>query len=384
MRFVIGGAGLSGATLARALAEAGHSCTVVEPASHVAGHCHSERDEETGVLVHCFGPHVFHTEDERVWAFVRRFAEMQPFRYRVRAVHGGELYSLPVNLSTINQLFRAAMTPEEAREYVASLAEPFRNGPPVTLEQQGLATVGRDLFEAFFRGYSEKQWGRPASEMPAGVLKRLPVRFVEDDSYFDHPYQALPAGGYTAMVERILDHERVTLVLSETLQRGDAPEADHLFFTGPLDAWFRQSLGRLAYRTLSFEDFRRDGDFQDVPVVNYPDRRVPWTRITEHKHLAPWEQHERTICSREFSREAGPDDPPYYPVRLARGETLLARYVELAHAERGVTFLGRLGTYRYLDMDSAVGEALDAADRAISLLSAGAELPPFFVDPLGA
>ncbi len=235
MRFVIGGAGLSGATLARCLAEAGHSCTVVDPAPHVAGHCHSSRDEDTGVLVHRFGPHVFHTDDERVWSFVNRFAELRRYRFRVRAMVRGELFPLPVNLATINQFFGRAMRSDEARRFVAALAEPFRNGPPTTLEEQGLSSVGRELYEAFFAGYSAKQWGRSASELPAGVLKRLPVRFVDDDAYYDHRHQAVPAGGYTALVERILDHPDVEVVLGEPLRRGDAGDADHVFFTGPLD-----------------------------------------------------------------------------------------------------------------------------------------------------
>ena len=347
MEFVIGGAGLSGAVLARCLAEEGHSCVVVEPAPHVAGHCHSDRDDETGVLVHRFGPHVFHTDDERVWTFVQRFAEMRPMRSRVRAMVHGELFSLPVNLSTINQFFGRSMTADEAREYVSALAEPFRNGPPATLEDQGLSTVGRELYEAFFEGYSTKQWGRPAVELPASVLRRLPVRFVDDDAYYDHRRQAVPADGYTAMVERILEHPGIEIVLGESLRRGESAGVDHVFFTGPLDAWFGHTFGSLAYRTLDFEELRSDGDYQGCAVVNYCDADVPWTRITEHKHLAPWESHEQTVCHREFSREAGPDDPPFYPVRLAGAETCSRSTSSWRRKSEGSAFSaasGRTGT----------------------------------------
>ncbi len=384
MNFLIGGAGFSGAVLARRLAECGHTCTVVEPRLHVAGHCHTERDEETGVLVHRFGPHVFHTDDEQVWELVNRFADMRSFRYHVRAVSRGEVFSLPINLGTINQFFGTTMTPDEAEAHLGGLARAPENGsPPETLEEQALATIGSDLYEAFFRGYSEKQWGRPAAELPASVLKRLPVRFTSDQSYFDHRYQAIPAGGYTDMVERMLEHPGIDVRLGESLRRDESRgAADHVFFTGPIDSWFGHESGRLAYRTLQFEEFRADGDFQGCPVMNYCDRDVPWTRITEHRHFAPWEHHDSTICFREFSREATANDPPFYPVRLVQEQAMLAAYVELARAEHGVSFLGRLGTYRYLDMDQAIGEALAAADDTLSRLSTGAEIPSFFASPI--
>jgi UDP-galactopyranose mutase len=383
MRFLIGGAGLSGAVLARRLADSGHTCTLVEPHRHVAGHCHTERDDETGVMVHRYGPHIFHTDSEIVWEFVNRFADMRPFEFRVRAISRGQAFPLPVNLQTINLFFGREMTPDEAEAYISGLARPSANGSPRNLEEQALATVGSDLYEAFFRGYSEKQWGRSAEELPASVLKRLPVRFTEDASYFDHRFQAIPAAGYTDLVERMLRHPRIEVRLGERLRREQEREpVDRVFFTGPLDDWFGGRQGRLAYRTLDFEEVRAEGDFQGCAVVNYCDLDVPWTRITEHKHLAPWEHHEGTVCFREFSREAGPHDPPYYPIRLVREQAALATYVEMAREERGVSFLGRLGTYRYIDMDQAVAEALAAADETLARLRAGARLPAFFMSPV--
>ena len=378
----IAGAGFSGAVIARQLAEAGFKVDVFEPRSHIAGNCHTERDQETGVLLHRYGPHIFHTADEEVWAFVKRFGEFKTFRHKVRAtVNGGNVFGLPINLTTINAFFGKEFNSEEAKSFVAGLGE---GGPeaPVNFEEQGLRFVGRDLYNAFFEGYTRKQWGIEPSLLPASILKRLPVRFDHNDEYFNHPHQAMPVAGYTPIVEAILKVQGVSVHLGRAFSRADASSYDHVFYTGPLDGYFDYELGRLSYRTLDFRHSRKPGDHQGCAVMNYCDQAVPYTRITEHKHFSPWEDHEKTIISHEFSRTASADDVPYYPVRLAGADPLLEAYVDRARQQTGVTFVGRLATYRYLDMDVCIGEALRCAKLFLDCHAEGRGMPAFAKDPL--
>jgi UDP-galactopyranose mutase len=380
-RYLMVGAGLSGAVIGRRLAEAGAEVTVVDARPHVAGNCHTLRDSETGVLVHVYGPHIFHTDDAEVWDYVNRFETFLPYRNRVKATVAGRVYSLPVNLHTINQFFGLALRPDEARALIEAKADTSIRDPQ-TFEEQALRFVGPELYEAFFKGYTIKQWGCAPSELPASILKRLPVRFNYDDNYFFHRFQGMPKDGYTAMVGRILDHPRISVHLDNRFARGEAGAYDHVFYSGPLDGWFDYELGRLGYRTLDFERFTHRGDWQGCAVMNYGEQSVPWTRITEHKHFAPWEDHDGSVLYREYSRACGPDDIPYYPIRLVDEKAMLSRYVERARAEQGVTFVGRLGTYRYLDMDVTIREALDAAALFLDRRAAGAPMPAFAVAPL--
>jgi len=358
----IAGAGFSGAVIARELAEAGHTCQVFDTRSHVGGNCFTER-HESGVLVHRYGPHIFHTNDERVWAYINRFGQMVPYNHKVKTTVEGTVFSLPVNLHTINQVYGTAMSPTEAHQFITETEAVQSEAEPRDFEEQALAMVGRRLYELFFEGYTRKQWGVSPTALPASILKRLPLRFTYEDSYFNHPHQAIPAEGYTPIVEAILDHPGITVTLETALDPVSRDRYDHMVWSGPLDAFFDYELGRLGYRTLDFEEFVADGDFQGTPVMNYGDQAVPYTRITEHKHFAPHEDHEQTVCFREFSREHGPDDIPYYPVRLVDDKGLLDQYEARAAATDDVTFVGRLGTYRYLDMDVTIAEALAAADR---------------------
>ena len=378
-RFGIAGAGFSGAVIARELAEAGHQVVVFETRDHVAGNCHTERDPETGVMIHRYGPHIFHTGNERVWAYVNRFGTMMPYNHRVRTTVDGRVYLLPVNLLTINQLFATAMGPDEARSFIAAQAD-ASIAEPANFEEQALKFMGRRLYEAFFLGYTRKQWGLPPTEIPAAVLKRLPLRFSYEDSYFNHPHQAIPQDGYTAIVQGILDHPGIEVRLATRYTEAARDGFDHSIWTGPLDAWFDYRFGRLGYRTLDFEEIRGQGDQLGCAVMNFGDLDVPHTRIAEHKHFAPWEQHDGTVCFRETSRLAQEDDVPYYPIRLANDKSLLGRYLDAARAERDVTFIGRLGTYRYLDMDVTIAEALAAADGILQALDIGAEVPSLFVE----
>ena len=338
MRYCIVGAGFSGAVIGRALAEAGHKVLVIDERLHVAGNCHSQRDPQTGVMTHVYGPHIFHTGDERVWAYVQRFGGMRPYRHRVQAVAGEMVYSLPVNLLTINQFFRKVMGPEEARAFVAAKTRPISN--PANFEEQALSMIGAELYEAFFRGYTRKQWGLDPAQLPASILKRLPLRFDSDDSYFAHPHQAIPERGYTELVAAILDTPNLELRLGARFE--DLTEAfAHVVYSGPIDRYFHYDLGRLGYRTLDFETIRARGDYQGTAVVNYCDEATPYTRITEHKHFAPWEKAkiEGTILYREFSRFCGPNDIPYYPIRQTNEEAMLKKYVDRAMATPGVTFV---------------------------------------------
>lgn len=387
MHILLVGAGLSGAVIGRHLAEAGHRITIVDARDHVAGNCHTERDAETGVMVHVYGPHIFHTDDAEVWDYVNRFETFQPYKNRVKTTSRdpqGELgvFSLPVNLHTINQFFRKTLRPDEARAFITEEQADTSIADPQTFEEQALRFVGRDLYEAFFKGYTIKQWGVQPSELPASILKRLPLRFNYDDNYFFHRFQGMPENGYTAMVERILDHPAIELQLGTSFRRDQAGDYDHVFYSGPLDGWFDYELGRLGYRTLDFERFSYQGDYQGCAVMNYGEVDVPYTRITEHKHFAPWENHEGSVCYREFSRACTPEDIPYYPIRQVREKALLADYVARAEAEQGVTFVGRLGTYRYLDMDVTIREALDAARTFLTHAEAGTAMPAFVAAPL--
>jgi len=380
-KIAIVGAGFSGAVIANQLAAAGYTVEVFESRSHIAGNCHSERDAETGVMLHVYGPHIFHTDNERAWEFVNRYAEFKPYVNRVKAITKGQVFTLPINLLTINQFFNKTMGPAEAEEFLASLGDKSIVDPQ-TFEEQALRFVGRELYEAFFKTYTVKQWGLEPSELPASILKRLPVRFNYDDNYFSHKYQGMPADGYTALVENIINVPGVTVHLNTRFDPDLKSEYEHVFYSGPIDAWFKHAEGRLPYRTLDFETFRATGDYQGNAVINYCDDAQPYTRITEHKHFSPWEKHEKTICYKEYSRQCEEKDIPYYPIRLARDKQQLELYVNLAKKEPNVTFVGRLGTYRYLDMDVTINEALITADKFLACAQEKAAMPAFVIDPL--
>ncbi len=376
------GAGLSGAVIGRELAEQGHEITIVDSRDHIGGNCHTERDADTDVMVHVYGPHIFHTDDEEVWQYVNRYANFLPYKNRVKTTSKGQVFSLPVNLHTINQFFGKTMRPDEAHEFITQEQADTSISDPQSFEEQAMRFVGRDLYEAFFKGYTIKQWGCHPSELPASILKRLPVRFNYDDNYFFHKFQGMPENGYTDMIAGILDHPLITVKLNSTFERGMSDDFDHVFYSGPLDGYFDYELGRLGYRTLDFERFTYDGDYQGCAVMNYGEESVPYTRITEHKHFAPWETHDGSVCYREFSRAADPDDIPYYPIRQVKEKTLLGEYVELANKTQKVTFVGRLGTYRYLDMDVTIRESFETANSALMAISQGERLQPFYVSVL--
>ena len=379
--FIVVGAGFSGAVLARSLVEK-LNCrvTILEERSHIAGNCHTERDPATGVMIHKYGPHIFNTSQQRVWEYVNQFGVFRPWVNRVKAVTPRGVFSLPINLHTINQFFGKTFNPAEARAFIESVGDKTI-GEPQNFEEQALKFIGRDLYETFFYGYTRKQWGCEPRELSASILKRLPVRFNYDDNYYNSTWQGIPEEGYSAVVEKILDHPAIEVKLNTRFHPGAPREADHLFFTGPLDAYFDYRLGRLGYRTVTFERGEAEGDFQGNAVINYGDPSIPFTRIHEHKHFTPWEEHAKTTYFREYSKETQPGDVPYYPKRLESDKKLLSDYRGLASEERGISFLGRLATYRYLDMDKVIGEALDFADVfAEAFQSEESKLPVFSHD----
>ena len=375
------GAGFSGAVIARELAEAGYRIEVFESRDHIAGNCYTRRDPETGVMVHVYGPHIFHTDNEEVWDYVNRYTSFKPYVNRVKAVYNERVYSLPVNLHTINQFFESALSPVEAKALIESKAD-LSIEEPVTFEEQAMRFVGKELYEAFFKGYTQKQWGVHPSELPASILKRLPVRFNYDDNYFNHRFQGMPENGYTEIVEKILDHPGIAVRLATPFEKGSKSGFQHVFHSGQIDSYFDYEYGKLGYRTLDFEQFIVDGDYQGNAVINYCNEEVPWTRITEHKHFSPWEEHDKSVCFKEYSREYEVGDIPFYPVRLVEEKKLLEKYVECAREEMGISFVGRLGTYRYLDMDVTIKEAMSAAHIYLANIKDGVKQPAFFSDPL--
>lgn len=365
-RFLIIGAGFSGCVLAHQLTSSlDCSIEIWDERNHLGGNCYTERDAETGIMVHQYGPHIFNTDKKYIWDYVNSFVEFRPYVHRVKAKSGDSIFSMPVNLHTINQFFNKNFTPNEAKAFLETKADKTITDPQ-NFEEQALSFIGRELYEGFFYGYTKKQWGCEPKELPASFLKRIPVRFNYDDNYHNNIFTGIPVDGYTAVMEKMTDNPAIEIILNKKFVPGsDSIGFDHVFYTGPIDAFFNYQFGRLGYRTVTFEKSIADGDFQGSSQMNYCDQRIPYTRITEHKHFTPWENHEKTICFTEFSKETGTDDLPYYPKRLAVDKELLMKYRALAVEQQAVTFLGRLATYRYMDMHHVIEEAIDTAKKFI-------------------
>ncbi|HUC80450.1 MAG TPA: UDP-galactopyranose mutase [Flavisolibacter sp.] len=377
-RFLVVGAGFSGAIIANELAN-GVDCTIdlIDERPHIGGNCYTERDKETGVTVHTYGPHIFNTDRKDIWDYVNRFIELVPYTNRVKAVYNGNVYSLPINLHTINQFFGKTFSPSEAKEFIVSIADNSIEEPQ-NFEEQAMKFIGKDLYKAFFYGYTKKQWGCEPTELPASILKRLPVRFNYNDNYYHTSYQGIPRDGFTPMFEKLLNHPSITIKLNTKFDSAqDVSAYDHVFFTGPIDQYFHYKHGRLAYRTVYFEKGVADGDYQGNAVINYSDEDVPYTRVHEHKHFTPWEEHEKTVYFKEYSKETGEEDIPYYPKRLAADKEKLVKYREEAEGLKSVSFLGRLATYRYMDMHHVIGEALDYAKQFLAHTGENKKPPVF-------
>lgn len=297
-------------------------------------------------------------------------------------VTGGLTYSLPINLGTIRQFFGRKFDPHEAEVHLAGLRRQYQHAP-TNFEEWGRSSVGDGLYEAFFDGYTRKQWGIDPALLPASILRRIPVRFSEDQGYFHHSRAAIPEDGYTAMVAAMLDHPGIAVTYGVAARSADASAFRHCVYTGPIDEWFDCCFGRLSYRTLDFEIRRSSGAVQEVAQVNYCDMSVPWTRIVEYKHFTPWEHHDKTVYVRETSRDRGPSDYPYYPLRLDADLRMVSRYFTAAQNSIGVSFVGRLATYRYIDMDLAIAEALSASRQILSALNSRQAPPALFKTEAG-
>ena len=358
--YLVVGAGLFGAIFAREAADRGKSVLVIDKRDHIAGNIYTKEVE--GINVHEYGAHIFHTNNKLVWNYINRFAEFTRYTNSPDANNNGEIYSLPFNMYTFNKMWNV-VTPDEAREKIASQVEEAGITDPKNLEEQAISLVGTDIYEKLIKGYTEKQWGRDSKELPSFIIKRLPVRYTYDNNYFNAIYQGIPIGGYTKMVENMLEGIKVVTNTDYFEAKDELGEFGKVVFTGPIDAYFDYKLGALEYRSVRFETETIDTpNFQGNAVVNYTDRETPWTRIIEHKFFEFGEQP-KTVISREYSSEWKLGDEPYYPVNDEKNAALYAQYKELADAEPNVIFGGRLGEYKYYDMDKVIEAALKCVEK---------------------
>lgn len=370
MDLLVVGSGLFGLTIAERAAAAGRKVVVIDRRHHIGGNAYSEDEPETGIEVHRYGAHLFHTSNASVWQYANRFTTFTPYVHRVYTNHHGVVFPLPINLGTINQFFHAAYTPDEARGLIQELAGEFDPKTAQNLEERAIGLIGRPLYEAFIRDYTFKQWQTAPSELPAEVISRLPVRYTYDNRYFNDTWEGLPTDGYTAWMERMVDHPNIDVKLevdffdeTQPLHKKAAVGQVPIVYTGPVDRYFDFVEGELGWRTIDLEqEVLPVGDFQGTSVMNYADADVPYTRILEFRHFHPERAHryptDKTVVMREFSRFAGRDDEPYYPVNTPRDRQRLLAYRGLTQGEKDVHFGGRLGTYQYLDMHMAIGAAL--------------------------
>ena len=379
-KFLIVGSGFSGSVLAHELAiNCDCHIDIWEERDHIAGNCHTSRDEETGIMVHRYGPHIFNTNKKEIWDYVNAITEFRPYLHRVKAVYNGNVYTLPINLLTLNQFFNKTFTPGTAAQFLKTLGDNNIHEPK-NFEEQALSFIGEELYKAFFKGYTRKQWGCEPRQLPASVLKRIPVRFNYDDNYHNTLFTGIPIYGYSTLIEKLLHLPNVHVYLNrkyDNEEKEKLNEYDHIFYTGALDSFFKYEFGRLGYRTVTFKSSVHNGDFQGAAQINYCDEEVPFTRITEHKHFTPWENHKKTIIFKEFSNETGPDDTPYYPKRLKEDKFILHKYRQKANSLTNVSFLGRLATYRYMDMDAVIDEAINFSKMYLSARFAKEKVPVF-------
>ena len=367
---VVVGSGFFGLTVAERAASDGLRVQVMERRRHIGGNAYSEPDPDTGIEVHVYGSHLFHTSNPRVWEYCNRFTAFTDYQHRVYSNYRGQVYPMPINLGTINQYFDAAYSPDEARALVAEQAAEVKTGEAANLEEKAISLIGRPLYEAFIKGYTAKQWQTDPRDLPAEIISRLPVRYTYNNRYFADTWEGLPVDGYTAWLERMADHPNIDVEL-------DTDFFDHkesvvgqvpVVYTGPVDRYFDYVEGELGWRTLDFEtEVLSTGDYQGTSVMNYADTTIPFTRIHEFRHFHPERDYPRdtTVIMREFSRFADSGDEPYYPINTDADRRRLLAYRDLAKGEADVVFGGRLGSYKYLDMHMAIGSALSRWDNVI-------------------
>ena len=359
--YLIVGAGLFGAVFAREAMNRGKTCLVLDRRDHVGGNIYTEKVED--IQVHRYGAHIFHTSDKKVWDYINQYAEFNNYINSPVAVYKNELYNLPFNMNTFSRMWNIR-TPKEAREIIEGQIADLHIEEPRNLEEQALSLVGRDVYEKLVKGYTEKQWGRDCKDLPAFIIRRLPLRFTYDNNYFNDRYQGIPMGGYTRIIEKLLEGAEVRTGVDYLKERETYEcAAGKIIFTGMIDEYYGYRLGALEYRSVRFETEVLDCDnYQGNAVVNYTDREVPYTRVIEHKHFEFGTQ-KKTVISREYSSEWKVGDEPYYPVNDEKNSVLYEKYASLAAGEDNVIFGGRLGAYRYYDMDKVIASALELADR---------------------
>ena len=373
---VVVGSGLFGLTIAeQAATELGLKVALLDRRSHIGGNAYSEKEKQTGIEVHRYGAHLFHTSNERVWEYVNRFTEFTNYVHRVYTRHNGIVYPMPINLGTINQFFNAAYSPAEAKALIAEQAGELAGTDPQNLNDKGISLIGRPLYEAFIKHYTAKQWQTPPEELPASIISRLPVRYNYDNRYFNDKYEGLPVDGYAAWLERMAAHPNIEVHLNtDFFEPGHQYSRENVLgqipvvYTGPVDRYFDYAEGDLSWRTIDLEEeVLPIEDFQGCSVMNYPDADVPFTRIHEFRHFHPERDYTKdaTVIMREYSRFANQGDEPYYPVNTSVDREKLLAYRDLAKGENNVLFGGRLGTYKYLDMHMAIGAALSMFDNKI-------------------
>ena len=369
--YLIAGAGLFGAVFAHEMHKQGRKVLVVEKRDHIAGNIYTEK--VMGINVHRYGAHIFHTSDEEVWNYVNQYARFNHYVNSPVAVYRDELYNLPFNMNTFSRMWNIK-TPKEAKEIIAKQTGEFAGITPQNLEEQALQLAGRDVYEKLVKGYTEKQWGRDCKELPSFIIKRLPVRLTFDNNYFNALYQGIPVGGYTKMIANLLDEIEVRLSTDYLENKAELDAlADKVVYTGPIDAYFDYKLGTLEYRSVRFETETLDKpNFQGNAAVNYTDRETPWTRIIEHKWFEFGKDENgndlpKTIISREYSSEWKPGDEPYYPVNDEKNGALYARYKKMAEKEEKVIFGGRLGEYKYYDMDAVIASSLELCEKELGM-----------------
>jgi UDP-galactopyranose mutase len=327
-------------------------------------------------MEHTYGPHIFNTSNLEVWAYIQKYGKFESFINRVKAKTNNGIFSLPINLHTINQFFGKSLNPSEAKSFLSAKSD-ITIGVPRNFEEQALKFIGKELYQEFFYGYTRKQWGCEPKELPANILKRLPVRFDYNDNYYNSKYQGIPRDGYTKIIENILDHPHIHILLNTGWSSEMKNDYDHIFYTGPIDEFYQYRFGKLGYRTVYWDKAIYSGDYQGNAVINYTKTDVEYTRVHEHKHFAPWENHDKTIVLTEYSKETGDNDIPYYPKRLAQDIEGFNHYKEHAYSDTKISFLGRLATYRYMDMHHVIGEAIEFSRAFHSAVFTNAKAPIF-------
>ena len=364
MKYLIVGSGLFGSVFAHEVAKKGHKVTVIEKWDHIAGNVYTK--EVDGIQVHQYGAHIFHTSDKKVWDYVQQFAEFNRYTNSPVANYKGHMYNLPFNMNTFSEMW-GVRTPQEAMDKINEQRKEMAGKDPQNLEEQAISLIGRDIYEKLIKGYTEKQWGRSATELPSFIIKRLPVRLTYDNNYFNDNYQGIPIGGYTKMVEKMLNHPNIEVKLNtDFFDKKDEylSNFDKIVYTGMIDKFFDYKLGKLEYRSLRFETEEKNvGNYQGNAVINYTEREIPYTRVIEHKHFEFGKgDKDKTIITREYPADWKRGDEPYYPVNNERNNELYKNYQELAKQQDKVIFGGRLGQYKYYNMDQVINEALKAVE----------------------